>query len=275
MRLSFLCFLYLLIVFVPLSSYAQTALFFAPTRLTLSDENPVQEIRVTNMSDIARSYNISLEDLLMSKDGNIQRVDNFEFSAKRMLRFVPRKFDLQPGERQIIRVMARYPKDTPDGDYHSHLEFLEDVSRRVEINKVDENDRQARARMQAHISYTTAIPIVLSKGKVGGALDMSEIRLEKNHEDKPMLSFSLLRSGNGQGNALIEVDLLSDDGVIKKASSRRFVPVYREIERRDHSFLLEMLQPDDLVSGRRLNVRLYDQRVSEKEHIKNYSVSIP
>lgn len=268
--LSLICF-----VFIPFAVHAETVLFFAPTRVVLSDEKPVQEIRITNMSSIARAYRISLEDLMMSEDGNIDRVDNFEFSAKRMLRFVPRKFEVQPGERQVIRVMARYPKGTEDGDYHAHLEFLEDVSKRLELNKIDENDPKARARMQAQISYMTAIPVVLSKGKVSSVIEMSDLRLEKNEGGQASLFFSLLRSGNGQGNALIEADLLTPDGRMKKAASRRFVPVYRELDKRNHSFVLEQLKPEDFVSGSKIKITLFDQRVSETEAIKTYEVSIP
>ncbi len=270
--LGLLCFSFF---FFPAISYAQSVLFFAPTRLEFTDDKPVQEIRVTNMADIAMSYNISLEDLAMFEDGDVRRVDNFEFSAKRMLRFVPRKFDLQPGERQVIRVMSRYPKGTPDGDYHAHLEFLEDVSRRLIVNDIDEDDTEARARASAKISYTTAIPIVLSKGKVAVSLDAVELKSEENEKGQPILSFTLLRSGNGQGEALVEVDLLTSDGRSKAAASRHYVPVYREIDKRKHSFLLEQLESSDLVSGSQLGVKLYDKRVSEEQPIKTYYVSIP
>ncbi len=271
----FLCFFCFSFVFLPAFSYAQSVLFFAPTRLELTDEKPVQEIRVTNMSDIAMSYNISIEDLAMFEDGDVRRVENFEYSAKRMLRFVPRKFDLQPGERQVIRVMGRYPKGTPDGDYHAHLEFLEDVSRRHIVNNLDEGDVDGRARASAKISYMTAIPIVLSKGKVSVSLDVIDLQLGADKKGKPELLFSLLRSGNGQGEAFLEVDLLTPDGQKKVAASRRYIPIYRELDKRNHVFSLEQLGAADLVSGATLDVRLFDKRVSEKDPIKTFVVSVP
>ena len=260
---------------LPEKAFAEASLFFAPTRLEITEDKPVQEIRVTNMSSIARSYRISMENLVMSEKGMLSRVDNFDYSAKRIMRYVPRKFDLQPGERQIIRVMARYPKDVMDGDYHAHIEFLENVGRRSEINDIAEDDMAGRARMMAQISYATAVPIVISKGKISAELELSSIAVGKNKNEKPEVSLVINRSGNGQGKALIEVDYFLADGSVKKAASRRYIPVYREIEKREHSFILELMEPSEIVSGARFEVKLFDQRVSENEPIKRYEISVP
>ncbi len=270
----FSLFVFLVSFVIPSVVVADTGLFFAPNRLEITQERPVQEIRVTNMSSIARAYKISMENLVMSEDGITSRVDNFDYSAKRLLRFVPRKFDLQPGERQIIRIMGRYSNDVADGDYHVHLEFLEDVGRRLEVNKMNEDDVEGRARMMAAVSYATAVPIVMSKGAVQTALDLSSISVGKDKNGKPELSLSVLREGNGQGQAVIDVDY-ERGGVVKAAASRRYVPVYREINQRRHALLLDLLTPEDLVSGASLKVKLYDKRISESKPIKKYDVSIP
>ena len=271
-RLSF--FLLFVLLFLPRVVMADTGLFFAPMRLEITQEKPVQEIRVTNMSKIARSYRISMENLVMGENGVTSRVDNFDYSAKRLLRFVPRKFDLQPGERQVIRVMGRYSNKVADGEYHVHLEFLEDVGRRLQVNKVDDADVEGRARMMAEVSYATAVPIVMSKGDVHTELNLDAISLGKDKQGRPQLSLNILREGNGQGKVFLGVDYTKGD-VVKKAASRRYVPVYREINKREHSFLLDLLEPSDLVTGAVLTVKLFDQRVSENEPVKKYDISIP
>lgn len=273
MYFRFLVSLFLASFAFPHGTLADTGLFFAPTRLELTQEKPVQEIRVTNMSEIARSYRISMENLVMGENGVTSRVDHFDYSAKRLLRFVPRKFDLQPGERQIIRIMGRYSNDVLDGEYHVHLEFLEDVGRRLEVNKMEDDDVEGRARMMAEVSYATAVPIVMSKGDVHTELDLDAISVGKDKSGRPELNLNILREGNGQGKVFIEVDY-THGSVVKKAASRRYVPVYREINKRKHVFLLDLLDASDLVPGATLTVKLFDQRVSEKEPIKNYDISI-
>ncbi len=254
---------------------AETALFFAPSRVELSGEKPVDEIRVTNMSSIARSYRILLQDIVMSEDGGTNRVDGFEYSAKRMLRYVPRQFVLKPGERQIIRIMARYPEGTPDGAYHAHLEFLEDIGKRSEVNGLDDDDVEARARMMAQISYSTAVPVVLSKGQLETDIDMADIVLGKDVNGVNELNLTLLRSGNGQGNALIDVDYVAPDGSVKKAASQRSVAIYREIDKRYHKFILDLLNEGELKAGGHLEVKLSNRDLSGQPPIKAMSVSVP
>lgn len=256
-------------------SYAETALFFAPTRVEIKESKPVEEIRVTNMSDIARSYRVNLENVVMGEDGITSRVDNFDYSAKRMIRYVPRKFDLQPGERQIIRIMARYPEGTEDGEYHAHLEFLEDVGRRLEINNIDENDAAARARAMAQVSYATAVPVILSKGAINTSVDMSDVALGKDKNGRPQITLTLHRSGNGQGSALIDVDYIAGDGTSTKVASRRIIPIYREIDIRHHQFILEGADTAALKAGGTLNVNLYGRDVSKDKPIKTVSIKIP
>lgn len=267
-------FLFIFVFLLPFTARAETALFFAPTRLELNEEKPVQEIRVTNMSSIARAYIISLENLVMDETGITSRVDNFEYSAKRLLRFVPRKFDLQPGERQTIRVMGRFSDKLEDGDYHSHLEFLEDVGRRVEVNNIAEDDAEARARMMAQVSYATAVPIVLSKGEITTKVDLEGLSVDRDNGGVPRLNMSILRTGNGQAKSFIDV-FYDDGGTLKRASSRRYVPVYREIDKRQHSFTLELLDKANISSGMTLYVKLFDQRVSDSDPVKTYNISIP
>ncbi|PCI97525.1 MAG: hypothetical protein COB14_08970 [Alphaproteobacteria bacterium] len=259
------------VTFAPVQ--AETVLFFSPTRIDVTDQQPVQEIRVTNMSSIARSYTLSIENLIMSEAGQTMRVDNFDYSAKRMLRFVPRKFDLKPGEKQIIRIMARFPQDTADGEYHAHIEFLEDLSRREELNKDVPSDN--RAHMKAQISYATAIPVIISKGEIKTEVSMSNLILGKDKKERPEISLDLARSGNGQGNIFLEADYIAPDGSETKAAVRRTIYVYRELNLRHHRVVLELLDYKDLKSGGSVRVKLYNRDVSEQDPVDTVLVAVP
>lgn len=245
---------------------AEAVLFFSPTRVEIEDGRPVQEIRVTNMSNIARSYNLSMQNLVMGEDGTTVPVDTFEFSAKRMLRFVPRQFDIQPGKKQIIRIMARFPEGTQPGEYHSHLEFLENVTRRIELNKDATPENQARARAQ--VAYAAAIPVVISKGQVKTDVAMTNVQITPYKEtQKRSVSLDLQRSGNGQGNIFLEAEYIAPNGTTKKAAVRRSVYVYRELDVRHHNFLLELLDDADIKQGGQVKVKLYNRDVSETDPV--------
>lgn len=245
---------------------AEAVLFFSPTRVEIEDGRPVQEIRVTNMSNIARSYNLSMQNLVMGENGTTVPVDTFEFSAKRMLRFVPRQFDIQPGKKQIIRIMARFPEGTQPGEYHAHLEFLENVTRRIELNKDATPENQARARAQ--VAYAAAIPVVISKGDVKTDVAMTNVEITPYKEtQKRSVSLDLQRSGNGQGNIFLEAEYIAPNGAVKKAAVRRSVYVYRELEVRHHNFLLELLDDADIKQGGQIKVKLFNRDVSETDPV--------
>ncbi len=269
--LSFLTMFLVGVTFAPVQ--AETVLFFSPTRIDVTDQKPVQEIRVTNMSSIARSYSLSIENLVMTEAGSTMRVDNFDYSAKRMLRFVPRKFDLKPGAKQIVRIMARFPQDTADGEYHAHIEFLEDVSRRTELNKDATPDN--RARLKAQMSYAMAIPVIISKGEIKTEVSMGNLALGKNKDGRPEISLDLARRGNGQGNIFVEADYIAQDGSETKAAVRRTIYVYRELDLRHHRIILELLDHKDLKSGGSVRVKLYNRDISEQDPIDTVLIAVP
>ena len=255
-----------------LSVKAQSSLFFAPTRVEIEQGKPVQEVRITNMSSFARSYNLSLENIAMNEDGKTVRVETFDYSAKRMLRFVPRQFDIEPGGRQIIRIMARFPEGTEDGQYHAHLEFLENVPKREELNK--EVAKENRARMRAEISYAAAIPIIISKGEIKTTVGMKDLTYGVNVKQEPQISLVMTREGNGQGNVLLEADYIAPDGTETKAAVRRTIYIYRELDTRNHSFILELLKQADIQKGGQIRVKLYNADISEEDPVDTVLVPV-
>ncbi len=263
-------FLFATFVFLAFASKARadTVLFLAPMRVDLSDKNPIQEVRVTNVSSISRSYNLSIENIVMNEDGATSRVDNFDFSAKRLVRFVPRKFDIEPGGQQIVRFMARFPSSQGEleGDYHSHIQFLENVSRRDVLNEPKGGEDNI-ARMNAEISYATAIPLVVTKGEVKTDIAMRDLFVSLDEKKRPFINLTIDRLGNGQGNTMIEVEHISSDGVEEAAALRRTVYVYRELSFRKHKFLLERLKPGDLKPGDKLRIKLFNRNISETDPV--------
>ena len=266
----------LLVLFVSLANAApakaETALFFAPTRLEIPDTMPVQEIRITNMSEFTKSYNLSLQNIIMNTDGKTARVDSFEYSAKRMVRFVPHHFDIPPGGRQIVRVMARFPESVENGEYHVHLEFLENIQKRSELNK--ELTPENRARMKAQISYATAIPIIVSKGEVQTEVGMKDLEVITNEKGEPHVSMVLTRQGNGQGNIFLEAEHIAPDNTETKAAVRRSISVYRELAERQNAFRLELIDQSVIQKGGHVRVKLYNRDVSEDEPVDTVLVPV-
>ena len=277
--LSFVCVLVCSVLYIDYAK-AESILFFAPTRLELTDKNPISEVRVTNTSKAPRSYSVNVENIAMANDGVTYRVEDFDYSAKRMIRYVPRRFDLEPGQMQIVRVMARIPSSVADGSYHAHLEFLEDVKRQAELRRQkaeadggDSANDASQAQIEVKFAYSAAIPIVVTKGEINTEVQMQNVRVERNEQGEPEVLLDIVRSGNGQGNIFLEADYVTPDAKTMQAASRRTVFVYREIDIRHHRFTLNMLGADfKAAPNAQVNVRLYNRDVSSDEPVQEVSV---
>jgi len=256
------------------ASIAESALFLSPTRVTLDDENKVGVINVTNMSKVIKAYTISLENLIMTPEGITSQVDNFEYSAKRMLRFVPREFVLQPGERQSIRIMARTRPDTEDGAYHSHIHFLEDVAKSNELNKDRIPSNTEKGKIEVQFAYSALVPVILNHGRLTSSIGMKDHQLFwKDKAQKHLsLAMQLTRSGNAQGTAYIDTVHIADDGTHTPLSPRKTVQIYRELAARKFSY--DVALPEGVTAGA-VKISLYDSADTKSKPLDNVTLPLP
>jgi len=274
MKKSLSFFLVLLTLFcLPLTSDAGSVLFFSPTRIDLSDQTRSSSITVTNVSDRALVYKLSMHDYIMLEDGLTQRVDKFAYSAKRIVRFIPREVKLQPQERQIVRLMVRYRGDLPDGDYHSHLRFEEIPEKSAELNAL--NNPEKTAAMGAYVSYSAAIPITVSHGKTHVTIDMKDVSLTQK-PDSPRsykIMMTLTRDGNSQGVAYFETYYVAPDGTRTEVTKRRTRHIYREVNQRNSDYEFTLPEGLAIEKGGQFTVTLFDKDDKTAEAIN--SISLP
>lgn len=271
--MRYVAFAFLFLVMGIADARAEKVLFFSPTRIELSDRDKVATINVTNLSEIARAYNITAEDFMMTPEGVTRPVETFDYSAKRMIRFVPKSFELQPGQSQTVRVMARYRPDTQDGQYHSHLRFLENISKRAEIN--EERISGNGASMKAPLSYAAAIPVILTKGTVETTVGMKDVKLKKTSGGRYSVTMKLTREGNGQGTALIDTEYFSPSGETIKATVRRTIHIYRELSERKYEYDFEMPDGVSVKAGGKIKIKLFNDSGSGGKFVREEVFEIP
>lgn len=236
-------FLALMMVMVCGHAHADNLLAIAPLRLILTDVKPSDMLMLTNRSDATRTYKIVVEDQVMTPSGSIIQQDGFAYSAKRMLRFMPRQVTLGPGQRQNIRVMASAPADLATGDYHSHMIFEE--------QKPEPTGDAANAQLKVAMEsvYSVGIPVIVQHGTVDSSLKIGgAVMASKN--GRAIVNVTMLRTGNAEASALVQV--------VDKASSAavgqsRMLHMYREVETME----MDMALPaDGSANGKALSVRL-------------------
>ncbi|PZP57481.1 MAG: hypothetical protein DI586_00150 [Micavibrio aeruginosavorus] len=253
-------------------AFASEILFVSPTRVNLSEKSKVAVMNVTNMSNLDRTYTVGVKDIIMLEKGVTQTVDNFDYSAKKMLRFFPRQFTIPAGQKQSVRIMAKMPADTPDGQYHSHVYFLEDSTKQSKPEVEGLAVASGQAVTSVPLAYSVMMPVTLSKGKVETSVNWIDPKISKSVKPGAQpgtytVSMQLTRSGNGQGVAFF--DVLYDS---KQIGKRRTAYIYREIDKRDYKFDFKL--PEGIQGGK-IQLRLLTGEKSKPDLVQETSLSIP
>ncbi len=211
----------LLTMAIALEAFAQAPLFISPQRVELFDNRRSEVLTVTNRTERAAAYELGLEDYSMSETGITQRVDALENSARRMIRFSPRQFVLQPGETQTIRVLGRRTTQLNDGTYRTHMVFRE-----VEVPEVGPTDRSPApggTSFGIGFRFNVAIPVVVSVGEYSGAIDVESASIEANE-----LQVKLRREGNADAAVRMSAEWVMPDGVTREVVPESVIRIYRE-----------------------------------------------
>ena len=226
-------------------------LFVTPHRVSIAPEEKIELLNVANKSDQKRRYDLQVVNQVMSEDGRTRRVDDFEYSAKKMLRFVPKRFTLEPGERQTVRVMARRSDSLVDGDYHSHLLFREVPLREQDADPASKENAQAgNTSFEIQALYGVAVPIIVQHGNINSTISIESAELKKSENGKPYLQMRFNRTGNAEAAATMTVEHSRAGSANVKIAKDQWVRVYREVGFIEKAFALDVPEGHSLNSGK-------------------------
>ncbi len=234
-----------------LPAQAETPLFISPMRVVIEDGQRTAVIGVTNKSQRVRKYKIDIINQAMGPDGVTQLVDTFPYAAKRMLRYMPREIILEPNQRQVVRVMARRPRDLPPGDYHSHILFDEDVLNAEEATDANLGKNQLKFEITTKLGM--AIPIIVQKGEMTGALKATDFYIEPVGTKRRSVVVALERTGNSEAALFAMVEKVLPDGKRVPVAKKRYLRFYREV---DNGTIKIDLLPDMLDEPLNKNIEL-------------------
>ena len=119
----------------------------------------------------------------------IERPDSTEPSAAGWIRAFPRRAVVQPGERQVVRLLAQPPATLPDGEYWSRLI----ITARGQQMAVASSDTTVRAGVS--LEMRTVISVSYRKGQVRTGVEIRDLRASVEH-DSLIVWVGLVRQGN-------------------------------------------------------------------------------
>lgn len=207
-----------------------SVLFVAPHRVVFSPETRVEVLNVANKSSKTHRYDLTVIDQVMDEKGVTKRQDTFDYSAKKMLRFVPKRFTLKPGERQVVRVMVMRPEGLQPGDYHSHLLFREVPlgSRDKERLREERGGEDKALSFEIRALYGVAVPIVVQHGKVESSIDITGKRIIPGDEKALEIVFN--RKGNAETAGRLSVTYEREGEKPLHLIDPQWVRIYREVD---------------------------------------------
>jgi len=201
MKALFVFTLMLLSILSGNASYAGSQIMVTPTRIVFDEKTRTQNVTVINSGNEEGTYRILLVNKRMTPDGNIVNIDKAEegeLFADKMIRYSPRQVTLKAGQSQIVRLSLRKPRDLKDGEYRSHMTFKampQNVG--TDITKaLNKDSKEIGVKLVAIVSVT--IPVIIRHGKTDVAVTINSLKLTPPSKEvpKPVLSLELQREGS-------------------------------------------------------------------------------
>ena len=147
-----------------------------------------------------------------------------EPSALAWMRAFPRRLLLQPGQRQIVRVLVEPPADLPDGEYWARVL----ISSRGGQPPIEQT--QGDVRLQLNVQTTLVMAANYRKGDLHTGVNVTAASAHRT-ADGVQLQVDLTRNGNAAYLGRMRAELLDAGG---NALSTLYddVAVYRTMRRR-------------------------------------------
>lgn len=226
--------IYLILVLLFYSYFANSQVQVFPTRLTLSDQTRSSYLNLRNTQNKSETFEIELVQYKMKQDGSYTKSESIpqDHPLLERLKFSPKTVQLGPGEKQVVRVMVSDFDEMQDGEYYLHLQA---VPQKSENERSEKESKKASMQLNARIAV--AIPIVVRKGKLISArpeiMNASYFRL-KNGD----LQLRMDIKKSGIGFVIGDLEIFSKkQNILKSLSVVKGISSY--IEQRGFQHLIE------------------------------------
>ena len=214
-----------------LSTRAANAVTVSPTALYISSRNPSALLTLINTGSRPEEIELTIGfGYPVSDSAGVLHVDIVDSgkegdpSLTSFLRVFPRRLVLQPGQRQVVRVMVAMPASAADGEYWGRVL----VKSRGGEPPIEQS--QGDVRMQLSLETTFATAVFFHKGDVKTGISIPAVEARRMG-DSVQFTIDLKRENNGAFLGRIKAELLNAQGATV-AEMEDVTAVYRSLRRR-------------------------------------------
>jgi P pilus assembly chaperone PapD len=216
---------------IAVSASAAHAVTVSPTAVYITSRNPSALLTLINTGSRAEEIELSIGfGYPVSDTTGVLRVDIVDSAAAgepsltSFLRVFPRRLVLQPGQRQVVRVMVAMPAGAADGEYWGRV-LVKSRGGEPPIEQSEGN-----VRMQLSLETTFATAVFYHKGEVKTGVEVP-VASARRMGDSVQFTLDLKRGGNSAFLGRIHADLVDASGATV-ADVEDVVAVYRALRRR-------------------------------------------
>jgi len=213
------------------SASSAHAVTVSPTAVYITSRNPSALLTLINNGSRPEEIEVSVGFGYPTSDSTgALRVDIVDTAASgepsltSYLRLFPRRLVLQPGQRQVVRVMVTMPAGAADGEYWGRVL----VKSRGGEPPIEQN--QGGVHMQLALETTFATAVFFQKGPVTTGIAVTSAAARRMG-DSVQFTLDLKRDGNAAFLGRIRTELVDAKGATV-AEVEDVVAVYRSLRRR-------------------------------------------
>jgi hypothetical protein len=205
--------LLLLLAFFSLSpamnaTAATKMLLLNPARAIFTDRTRSVEVHVGNIAKEPISYAVDVVTMRKDKNGDLREVSSEspeEAAVRNMIRFSPRRATIEPGKRQVVKLMVRKPADLAPGEYQTRLRFTPLPSEQAVAAATPAATE--KATVDLNLLVTSTIPIIIQNGDVRSELTPVSLTLKELPGAKTTLAADVAFARSGSASAFGNVTL--------------------------------------------------------------------
>ena len=207
------------------------AVTVSPTAVYITSRNPSALLTLINTSSRPEEIELTIGfGYPVSDSTGVLRVEIVDSAAAgepsltSFLRVFPRRLVLQPGQRQVVRVIVSMPAGAADGEYWGRVL----VKARGGEPPIEQT--QGNVRMQLALETTFATAVFFHKGEMKTGITVPFAAAQRSG-DSVQFTLDLKRDGNSAFLGRIKAELLDAKGATV-AEVDDVVAVYRALRRR-------------------------------------------
>jgi P pilus assembly chaperone PapD len=174
---------------------ATAKLLISPTRIVFDIYERSDEVILINTSTNPVTYRIEWKDMHTLPTGGYKQLEEGEAlpsnSASELVRFSPRQVTLQPGERQVVKLLARRRPSFDLPEYRSHLNFIA-----IPTISSDSDATTDSISMRLDLFMSYSIPVLVKNAEIDAAVTINQAELILDAEkERYSLNIDFTRSG--------------------------------------------------------------------------------